>query len=238
MTHARFTDTRLRELYERRLGAPDAGRRQRCASPEDMLALVRREGTEEERLATLDHVMSCGECIGEFELLRSLERAGVESSAAEASPSQSATEPRADVVPLRPRPSWRRFAPLALAASVVLAVGVGLFRGDGRPGTGDVTRGGESAVTLLAPGIDVAAGGGAPFTFVWRPVAGALRYELEVLEASGAVAFSATTADTIAAVPDPRRLTPGIEYRWWVRAVDAAGAQRASEMRRLRVRSE
>jgi hypothetical protein len=238
VTHARFTDTRLRELYERRLGASDAGRRQRCASPEDMLALVRQQGTEEERLGTLDHVMACGDCIREFELLRSLERAGVESSAAEVGASQAATESGADVVPLRPRPSWRRFAPLALAASVVLAVGVALFRGDGQPGMGDVARGGEAAVTLLAPGMEVAAGGGAPLTFVWRPVAGTVRYELEVLEASGAAAFSATTADTVAAIPEPRRLTPGVEYRWWVRAVDAAGAQRASEMRRLRVRSE
>ena len=264
MTNARLEDKELRGLYDRMVEARAAGGRASCVSPERMLAVVRRAGSEEDRLSTLDHVMSCGECTREFELVRAIEEVGMESVASEravrrvvadATPIQEpatedttteppvrriALEPRSSAgpatVPASPRAPRRRYATLALAASLILAVGVGVVWRSGVPANGDVTRG-ESAVTLIAPPTEVRRGGGV-IGFVWRPVTGAVRYELEVVDSAGAVAFSATTADTTATLADTRRLTPGTAYRWWVRAVDAAGAQRASDMRRLRVRNE
>jgi hypothetical protein len=260
VTNARLDDKQLRDLYDRILEARAAGGRASCASPERMLAVVRRAGSEEDRLSTLDHVMSCGDCAREFELVRAIEEVGTDPVASERAaarrvapdattteqtPSErepvrlAAVEPRSPArraaIPA-PSASWRRYATFALAASLLLAVGVGVMRRVGVPGNGDVTRG-ESAVTLLAPPTDVRSDAGA-IGFVWRPVAGAVRYELEVVDSAGGVTFSATTADTTATLADTRRLTPGTAYRWWVRALDAAGAQRASDMRRLRVRNE
>ena len=269
MTNARLEDKQLRELYDRMLEARAAGGRASCVSPERMLAVIRRAGSEEDRLSTLDHVMSCGECAREFELVRAMEEVGTETVASERAaakrvapdatttgktttepiaietpPVRLAThEPRSaarpaaiPAPPAQPPASWRRYATLGLAASLVLAVGVGVMRRVGVPANGDVTRG-ESAVTLLAPPTEVRSDAG-PIGFVWRPVTGAVRYELEVVDSAGAVAFSATTADTTTTLAEARRLTPGTAYRWWVRALDAAGAQRASDMRRLRVRNE
>lgn len=224
MTDARLTDTRLRELYARRL---DAARRtgERCPEPDALLAVVRGEGEEDVRLATLDHVMACGECSREFELLRALDRANAESASGVVTPAVAAT-------PIRRPASWRRYAPVALAASVLVLIGVSLLSRDGGRG---VTRGDRTAVALISPRTEVEAG--APIVFVWRPVSDALRYELEVLDASGSVAYSASTADTAATVP-LSTLTPDVDYRWWVRAATGAGDQRASEMRRLRVRRQ
>jgi hypothetical protein len=42
---------------------------------ERLLALVERSGSEEARLALLDHVMACPHCHAEFELLRATHRA-------------------------------------------------------------------------------------------------------------------------------------------------------------------
>ena len=98
--------------------------RARHVSPEAIAALARREGSETERLATLDHVMSCRECRAEFDLLRAVEQAGAQSGRGEE----------------RRRRTW--FVPAALAATLLLAVGVG--RMVTKPGSDDVTRGGEA----------------------------------------------------------------------------------------------
>src|SRR5215510_6062414 len=102
------TDEALREAYERALDARRVTGREACVSPEAMLSLLRREGSEEQRLETLDHVMDCGACRSEFELLRSIEQAGA-ASAEQARPAMLQIS--------------RRLAdPLALAASVLLVV--------------------------------------------------------------------------------------------------------------------
>src|SRR5262249_47473532 len=70
------TDEALRAAYQRALEARRGSGREPCVSPEAMLSLLRREGAEEQRLEVLDHVMGCGPCSSEFELLRSIEEAG------------------------------------------------------------------------------------------------------------------------------------------------------------------
>jgi hypothetical protein len=220
MGNERLTDTRARELYQAALEARGVRGRERCATPEAMLGVLRHEGPEEQRLEVVDHVMSCAACRSEFDLLRAIEQAGAR------------TEPGTVVRRIFPRPRWQAVAPLALAASVVLVVAVGTrFRTD-QPA--DLERGAGSSIALLGPAPGTAAE--FPLTFAWKPVPGARGYELEVLDEKGAVVFAEKTAETSFTLLDAPRLTPGASYRWWVRATTASGDQLSSEVRSLRLR--
>lgn len=212
-----MSDDRLREAYARALEERARTHRGDCPSPEAMLALARREGTEAARLTTLDHVMSCGHCQEEFELLRALERAGGD-------------EGRRGAEQIR----WRRYASVALAASVLLAVGIGVGQRLGRDDT-DVLRGGTDGIALAAPAAEVAVAASSPVVLVWHPVAGATRYTIELLAADGTLAFSGETADTTLIVAAP---PVAGEYRWLVRAQAGDGTERRSAARALRVREE
>jgi hypothetical protein len=120
--------------------------------------------------------------------------------------------------------------PTALAATLLLAVGVG--RTLLRPAD-DTTRGGPgSALVLVSPGAEATAGD--PLVFTWRPVAGASRYELELLDAGGGVAAAAATADTTASPTAAAGLAPG-DYHWWVRATTADARSLRSPIRPLRL---
>jgi hypothetical protein len=204
-------DDRLNELYARALAEDVAtGTEGPHATPEQLLALVRGEGREEQRLELLDHVMSCEACLRRFELLRSIDVAGVK------------TEPKR---------SWR-ILPLAVAASVALMLGAAVAQRMGVFSSPDIMRGSRDAVTLLAPA--TAHDPAQPLAFAWRPVAGAERYELEIFDSTDSLIFTATTGDTTAA-PTTFRLEPRAEYRWLVRAITPAGP-RTSALRLLHLR--
>ena len=209
-----LSDARLQDLYARAL-ARRGNQSLDCVSPEDLLRLVRREGSEERRLEILDHVMTCPACRKELGLLQAIETAG------------AAMEER------RGNRNWTgRWVPLALAASLFLALGIGVVLRQ-RAGTTDIERGAGSIV-LVAPAGEVPAG--EPVGFAWHPLSGARRYRLELLDASNTAVFSEETTDTTLTLPGGR-LRARAEYRWWVR--DATpGAQRSSPVRRLRVRSQ
>ena len=210
-----MNDERLRELYAASLlsrSGPSGH-----PAPEALAALARREGPEDVRLGTLDHVMGCVACRRDFDLLRTVERAGVEAE-----------------VTNREATGRRWFVPAALAASLLLAVGIG--RQMVRNPADDTTRGGEAGgVVLVQPGAETRAG--EPLTFTWRPVAGANRYQLELLDSAGAVAASAATTDTTAAPEAVGALPPG-QYRWWVRALLADTRTARSPLRDLRLTAE
>ena len=206
-----MSDDRLREFYATALTGQSAGAAGEHPSPEALAELVRREGSEEARLITLDHVMSCADCRRDFDLLRSVERAGDESRGAGG------------------RRAW--LVPAALAASVLLAVGVG--RTVLRSAGDDTTRGdGHGAVVLVQPGREARAGD--PVTFAWHAVPGASRYELELLDAGGGVLASAATTDTAVFPAATRALPPG-DYRWWVRATTPDARALRSVLRPLRL---
>src|ERR671936_384188 len=112
-----MSEERLRELYARALEARAPADREQCPPPEALLALARREGPEAQRLETLDHVMSCARCRAEFDLLRAIEAAGAGEGQAR---SETRSQPRAHA-----RRRWTTFVPLALAATLVLAVALG-----------------------------------------------------------------------------------------------------------------
>ena len=208
------TEARLRELYTARLSTRRPSGRAECPSPEALQALARREGSEELRLQTLDHVMSCADCRAELDLLRSIEGAG----------RQLGAGGRAV------RRVW--MIPAALAATLLLAVGIGRLALKSSSEDELVRAGAErGAVTLLSPPAEVRAG--VPLIFSWRPVEGARRYRLEVLNASGEVALEAETTDTLLASDMARQLAPG-DYKWWVSALVSPASLR-SELRALRL---
>jgi hypothetical protein len=207
-------EQQLRAIYSGVLASRPRSRLSACPAPEAILALVRREGPEETRLATLDHVMSCADCRSEFDLVRSIELAG------------------ADAGPVA-RPGRRWMAPLALAASVLLAVVIGRYALP-RATESDVVRSGdEERLTLLAPPPEAASG--SPILFAWHPIAGVGRYRLEVMNTGGEVVLEAETADTAIVLQSAADLEPG-DYQWWVGATAPGDAR--SALRPLRLRAQ
>ena len=212
-----MSDERLREAYARALEERGRTHRDDCPSPEAMLALARREGPESVRLTTLDHVMACGHCQKEFELLRAIGRA-------EGDEGHRAAE----------QIRWRRYASVALAASVLLAIGVGVGQRLDREAT-DVMRGSGDGIVLAAPVAETEVTVSSPVVLVWHPATGATRYSIELLTVDGELAFSSETADTSLIIAAP--VAAG-EYRWLVRAQAGDGTELRSPARALRVRAE
>ncbi|MEO7986724.1 MAG: hypothetical protein ABI766_09345 [Gemmatimonadales bacterium] len=208
-----MNEERLREAY---IAAVEGGAVRPSAahpSPEALASLARREGPEAARLATLDHVMSCRECRAEFDLLRAVEGADAKLGAARSTG----------------RRAW--FVPAALAASLLVAIGLG--RMATRPGDDDITRGGETgAISLLRPGAEAIAGDS--LTFAWTPAPGARKYSLEVLDAGGRVVLMAETSDTMA-TPAVATGLPSGDYKWWVRATTSDAQSVRSAVRPLRL---
>ncbi len=215
-----MNDARLQELYTKALAERDENGRHGCVPPEALQALVERDGGEEERLATLDHVMSCEACRHEFELLRSVGMA------------RTTLEEERVSIPVeihgkRPMPA------LALAASLAIVViggivGTMMIRTSGP----EVFRGTGPDVVLVAPIGNVAQPD--PITLVWRRVEGAVGYEVEILNEDGSLVVSNTTRDTLWMV-EPGQLERGREYQWWVRTRSGNGSERRSAIQHFRV---
>jgi hypothetical protein len=218
MEHLSAAETeRLQSLYSGRVTAGSDGGGTH-ATPEAILAVVQREGPDEARLATLEHVMACAACHREYQWLTAVDRAGAEA------------EGLARATSARP---WWGGQRLALAASLAVAVGAAVvLSGVLRQGA-ERQRGGEGDIALVAPAARVPAG--APITFAWHAVPGVSRYVLEVQRADGSVAYADTTADTAATLADPSRLQPDSAYRWWVREVTDGSEPRSSAFRDLRL---
>jgi hypothetical protein len=107
-----------REEYERLSHAfatrrPSPGRNE-CPDPEQLFEAASGNLAREYRMKIVDHVAHCAECTEAWRLRMELDPRPTQ-DAGESSASISSTLPRADMMPLR---RW------ALAASVVLAVGV------------------------------------------------------------------------------------------------------------------
>lgn len=216
-----MTDERLRDAYEAAMAARRGPDRVNCPSPDLLQALVRREGPEAGRLATLDHAMSCTHCRSEFELLRAIEHAGAGK--------REAAAPR--------RSRWGVGVGIgaALAASLLVAVAVGPGRSMWDGTRDDVVRGDGNGLRLAAPSDGETVPARTPLTFAWHPERGAREYVVELLAPDGTAALTATTADSTASLAPAAPLPPG-EYRWLVRARLADGTEQLSAARSLRIR--
>ncbi len=194
-----MTDHKLRERYERFLGGRRTASRDGCPSLEAIDALAAREGPENQRLATMDHVMACLHCRDEFEQLRALRAA-------------------------EDRPAHVRRQLWKAAASVAVLVGAGLLWRVGQHPAPEEYRGDADAVSVVGP--VGATPGLARLSFVWHAVPGVAIWHFELLDADGgAVLLGATSSDTTFVLPDSVSLEPGRAYAWWVQAADSGGAQ-------------
>ena len=200
----------LSQLYSARVSEKQVDDRTSCVAPEAILAVVLGEAPEADRLATLDHVMSCPACHHDYEYLTAVEEAGA----------------KIERITERRTLAWRQVLPLAAAASVALVIGGIALRDRLGLGGDGVERGGGREIALYTPREEVAAAG--PVVFAWKPVPGASRYLVEVLGPDGAVVFSDSTADTSATLARPGALTPGATYRWSVSTLEAGAEEPAS----------
>jgi hypothetical protein len=186
-----MNDERLRDAYERGLPGHDGSPALDDVAAERLRRLVEREGSEEERLRTLDSMLSSAEGRRELEIAWAAARA--------ARPS---------------RPTWRRYS---VAAAVLVSVGLaGVWWRLESAQEIDVLRGGESPITLVAPLGSVSSA--SPARFVWRAIARAERYTLVLVDTAGTELYASETRDTAVALPDSVRLEPGRAYLWWVQA--------------------
>ena len=204
-----MNDDDLVRLY--RLGTtPRRPTRDGCVSPEALLAVVERSGSEHDRTETINHAMGCADCAEELELLRSTR----------------ITREHTRI----PRTG------LALAASIVLVIGLGSFgvlrARSGRVIDDDITRSGAGDVQLVSPSTDADARGG---TLTWRSVPGALGYTMELRRDDGTLITRANTSDTVFAVPDSVRATTNDVVYWGVIARLADGTELRSPARRIRI---
>lgn len=191
-----MNDARLQELYLEALSARDASPGVSCPEPEALQALVGREGSEDTRLVTLDHALSCLSCSRELELLRALRAAA----------------------PTVRRP--RIATPWLVAASVIVAVAAGTMaiRSMSTPATVLRGAGGDRGVALIAPAPNAV-------VLRWHAVPRAASYVVEVMDAQGAVLAADTTIDTAFVVPPSVRSAKGAGDQWWVRARLSDGSE-------------
>ena len=137
-------DEQLRLAY----GASLAERAHKGAAhpqPEALLALAERSGREAERLEVLDHVMACGACRRDFDLVRA-------SVLAAAAPRQR---------------TWFRspsIGLMAIAATLLMVAGLRLFVASREADTGSLMRGGSAVSTYPVRWLPSIGAG-----LAWRP---------------------------------------------------------------------
>jgi hypothetical protein len=175
------------------------------------LALAQRQGTEEARLATLDHAMACGACRKDLELLRSVVQA-------------EGTTARRGL-------AW--WGAPQLVAAAVLLVAAGTVGGILLRQSDEARFRAPPEVVLISPMGDVPATG--PVELTWRAVPASVRYDLDVLTADGDSVFVAQVTDTSIAIRIGGRLVPGGEYVWTVRALRMDGSQATGAPGRFRL---
>ena len=211
-----FDDEALRAAYEPALRESTTTHGPDCPSETQLLTAVRGEGNEAERLRVLDHALKCPACRRDLALLDAV----------------ATGERRAATRPMRER-SWRDWVPAALAASLVLAVGLaGIERWRNR-GAEDITRAGAAAGPALVTPANGAAVRPGLVQFVWRPVPEVIQYTLEVDATDGTVLVSSPTRDTTFRAPIAA--TAVGENRWLVRAKLQDGSEKRSETWVLKV---
>jgi hypothetical protein len=191
-----MNDRELQDAYTELLAERHTKERTSCASPEELRALVERDGVEADRLRTLDHVMSCTDCNSEFELLRAV----------------------GDALPRQ-----RRFLMPGLATAALIAVVGGLmWIGPGRTEHA-VYRGADTTSLLIGPAGVLSEN---PELFEWRAIEEAVSYSIEITAPDGMLVASDSTSETMFVIPAGTELDAGVVYTWRVWAVLPGGIRR------------
>jgi hypothetical protein len=208
-----------------------------CLSTDELVRYAEAGLGSAEQAAADAHVRGCLNCQAELALRQAVTSAEVRPGEADlvrdgaARLEQRATEILGAAGAGRaPRGRWLGLDTLPVAAAAVLAlVAAGLYlRGDRAPelprqvpSGGEVTR--SLAVVVRGPLGDQAE---APVRLEWRPVRGAVRYRVRLLEVDRHEVWSTSTSALEVDLPPPVRaaLTPGRTLLWDVTAHDAAGA--------------
>jgi hypothetical protein len=180
------------------------------------------------------HLRTCARCQTELSLWQQFDAAATEKDDGAAVTwivselHRRAARPAA-LVPKR-RGWWLATRALAAAATVVL-IASGYLLWDREPSIRDPGGTTEQYRTvqlaLIAPRGDV---GSAPRELAWQPAAGAIRYDVGILEVDGTVVWRTSTAEPRVAVP-PAVLSGFVHQKpflWEVTARDASGAAIAS----------
>jgi len=165
-------DEQLRLAYRASLEARAHASQGSHPKPEALVAVAERSGSEAVRLEVLDHIMSCGTCSRELDLIRA-------SLAAAGMPRQR-TWFRSPAIGL-----------MAIAATLLLVAGVKLVFTSGDLETGSRLRGGSAVSTYPVRWLPTGAAG-----LAWHPVTDASSYRLEVIDESGAAVVDSTMGDT------------------------------------------
>ena len=182
-------------------------------SPELVAAYLDRELTAQEADRVAGHLAACDRCREELIEVRRL---------------------MSQPAPARPGRRVLRFLVPAAAAAAAVA----LFAVPGLRDGGDVTRGegGPSADAVSAVSVIGPLEGPVPgdaLRFEWHAAGEEALYTLAVTDATGAVVWTAATADTTAALPPSVRLSPGSEYFWYVDAQLSSGETTTSGVQRF-----
>ena len=202
-----MNDEQFRQAYEQGL-APGYDRPVLDdVAAERLRRLVEREGSDEERLHTLDQQLSTAEGRRELEIVWAAARAA--------------------------RPRSRLRAVWLAAASALLVVGATGTWLATREAQAPVERGDSSPITLVAP-LGTLDDHDAS-RFIWRTVPDAEHYTLVVVDTSGREVFAAETRDTAVTLPDTVHLKAGGAYLWWVQAKTRYGASITAVTERLTI---
>jgi hypothetical protein len=206
----------LRDAYEASLRKGEAAPPPVEVPLDRLQMLVDREGSEAERLRTIDVLMSSAEGRREFDVAWAASRAAREYTGGSRSLLRS----------------WRGAA--LTSAAVLFVAAIAIYSRDRVVDDVELLRGDESPIRLVAPGVDDVPLREARFT--WRSVAGAKDYLLVVVDTAGTDVFARNTTDTSVTLPDSLAFSSGGEYLWWVQAKLSDGSTISAVTRRFRAK--
>ena len=171
-------DDELAAAYQEAIRMPRTSARGECPTPDALAELAARPSHDEASLARLEHVMSCAQCLGDYELLRAVALASR---------------------PVARRREWgarRLMLPVGalLAASLLMMV----VSRQSEPPVDPVRRAAAAEAPLTLVGVREAVPRGEPLSLTWRAVTQATAYDVELLSPGGELLASARTADTSA----------------------------------------
>ena len=202
-----MNDTQLRHAYEQLMQRRSHQDAPPAVSLEVIQELAQVRRVPDDRLELLDTILAHPVTRDEFYFLRGLAQ------------SRPAARPVS------------RVAVWAIAAALLLAVGISTvqrFPGRAQP---EPMRGGVATIELAAPlpGASLSRS----TRFAWHPMAGAARYTIDLVGPGGDVIWSAVTPETTAVVPPNVPLGSSARHVWMVRAAMSDGTTLRSTARPL-----